>query len=76
MGALSPSDVSSIPDLEQNDSGNFLMNQTVRNFSWQGLTVTVKDRETKKARDLINDITGDVQRGSYPGPYSISRPRY
>lgn len=44
------------------------MNETVRNFSWQGLTVTVKDRETKKARDLINDISGDVQHGLYPGP--------
>ncbi|KAJ5486714.1 hypothetical protein N7530_001014 [Penicillium desertorum] len=63
MGNPSPSDASSTPDLERNDSGHFLMNETVRNFSWQGLTITVKDRETKKARDLINDISGDVQHG-------------
>ncbi|CAG8234214.1 unnamed protein product [Penicillium nalgiovense] len=63
MGNPSPLDASSTPDLERNDSGHFLMNETVRNFSWQGLTVTVKDRETKKARDLINDISGDVQHG-------------
>ncbi|CAG8222530.1 unnamed protein product [Penicillium nalgiovense] len=63
MGNPSPLDASSTPDLECNDSGHFLMNETVRNFSWQGLTVTVKDRETKKARDLINDISGDVQHG-------------
>ena len=50
-------------DLERNDSRQFLMNQTVHSFSWSGLTVTVKDRQTKKARDLINDITGDVQQG-------------
>ncbi|OQE29127.1 hypothetical protein PENFLA_c004G05346 [Penicillium flavigenum] len=63
MGNPSPLGASSTPDLERNDSGHFLMNETVRNFSWQGLTVTVKDRESKKARDLINDITGDVQHG-------------
>ncbi|KAJ5083916.1 hypothetical protein NUU61_008495 [Penicillium alfredii] len=51
------------PDLERNDSGDFLKNHTVRDFSWTGLTVTVKDRETKKARDLICDISGDVQQG-------------
>jgi hypothetical protein len=68
MGVPSTSDVSRTPDLERNDSGQFLMNQTVQNFSWRGLTVTVKDRETKKARDLLNGISGDVQRGEYPGP--------
>ena len=63
MGNSSPLNASSTPDLERNDTGHFLMNETVRNFSWQGLTVTVKDRETKKARDLINNISGDVQQG-------------
>lgn len=53
------------PDLEQNDSGRFLKNHTIRNYSWKGLMVTVKDRETKKARDLIHDISGDVKQGSY-----------
>ncbi|OQD82960.1 hypothetical protein PENANT_c019G07340 [Penicillium antarcticum] len=50
-------------DLENNDNGKFLVNQTVHDFSWRGLTVTVKDRETKQSRDLINDISGDVQKG-------------
>ncbi|KAJ5943668.1 hypothetical protein N7516_003836 [Penicillium verrucosum] len=63
MGDPSPLNEPRSPDLERNDSGRFLMNETVRNFSWQGLTVTVKDRETKKSRDLINDISGDVQHG-------------
>ncbi|KAJ6138892.1 hypothetical protein N7471_005378 [Penicillium samsonianum] len=63
MGDPSPPGASRTPDLERNDSGHFLMNETVRNFSWQGLTVTVKDRETKSPRDLINDISGDVQHG-------------
>ncbi|KAL4806617.1 P-loop containing nucleoside triphosphate hydrolase protein [Aspergillus unguis] len=50
-------------DLERNDASQFLMNHSVHRFSWSGLTVTVKDRQTKKARDLINDISGDVQQG-------------
>jgi hypothetical protein len=41
------------------------MNHSVKTFSWTGLTVTVKDRQTKEARDLINDITGDVQQGMF-----------
>lgn len=52
------------PDLERNEDHQFLMNRSVRNFSWKGLTVTVKDRQTKDARDLINDISGDVQQGA------------
>ncbi|KAF7719993.1 ABC-2 type transporter [Penicillium ucsense] len=50
-------------DVEWNADSRFLMNHSVKNFSWNGLTVTVKDRQTKQARDLINDITGDVQQG-------------
>lgn len=50
-------------DLERNDDQLFLMNRSVQDFSWSGLTVTVKDRQTKQARDLICDISGDVQRG-------------
>ncbi|KAJ5662792.1 hypothetical protein N7462_011718 [Penicillium macrosclerotiorum] len=51
-------------DLERNDEGSrFLMNHVVQSFAWTGLTVTVKDRQTKQARDLINDIGGDVQQG-------------
>lgn len=50
-------------DLERSD-GRFLMNHSVKNFSWSGLTVTVKDRQTKTPRDLICDIGGDVQQGT------------
>ncbi|CAG8351186.1 unnamed protein product [Penicillium salamii] len=61
------------PDLERNDGGDFLMNQTVQNFSWRDLTVTVKDRETKQSRDLINLISGDAQHGMQPGSYRIPK---
>lgn len=56
-------DATSTLDLERNDDSQFLKNHSVHNFSWSGLTVTVKDRQTKKARDLINDISADVQQG-------------
>ncbi|KAI3118642.1 hypothetical protein CBS147326_9936 [Penicillium roqueforti] len=52
-------------DLEQNNGGQFLMNYTVQRYSWKGLTVTVKDHETKKARDLITEISGDVYQGEF-----------
>lgn len=57
-------EASASTDVEMNE-GRFLMNHSVKSFSWRGLTVTVKDRQMKKARDLICDIGGDVQQGMY-----------
>ena len=57
------SDEVGVLDLERNESGRFLMNYSVQNFSWSGLTVTVKDRQTKQPRDLINGVSGDAQQG-------------
>ncbi|KAJ5809614.1 uncharacterized protein N7503_001832 [Penicillium pulvis] len=50
-------------DLERNEARGFLMNGSVSQFSWSGLNVTVKDRQTKQPRDLIHDISGDVRQG-------------
>lgn len=51
-------------DIEGNKSEQaFLLNDNVHSFSWQQLNVTVKDRETKKAKDLIRDINGSVCKG-------------
>lgn len=52
-------------DVEWDADSRFLVNHSVKTFSWTGLTVTVKDRQTKEARDLINDISGDVQQGMF-----------
>jgi hypothetical protein len=52
-------------DVEWDGDSRFLMNHSVKNVSWSGLTVTVKDRQTKEARDLIHDISGDVQQGMF-----------
>lgn len=50
-------------DVEWDGDSRFLMNHSVKNLSWTGLTVTVKDRQTKQPRDLINDISGNVEQG-------------
>ncbi|PLB40266.1 putative ABC transporter [Aspergillus candidus] len=39
------------------------MNNTVHDFSWTDLTVTVKDRRTKQPRNLIDASSGTVQQG-------------
>jgi hypothetical protein len=51
-------------DLEQNSSEEaFLLNNTVHCFAWRQLIVTVKDRQTRKAKDLICDINGRAEQG-------------
>ncbi|KHO00654.1 ABC-2 type transporter [Metarhizium album ARSEF 1941] len=40
-----------------------LDNSTVKNITWSGVTVTVKDRETKVAKRIVDDAAGAVQAG-------------
>ena len=40
-----------------------LQNTTVRNLSWKGVTVTVKDRETKQAKVIVDSVEGIVEAG-------------
>ncbi|KNG91707.1 ABC transporter [Aspergillus nomiae NRRL 13137] len=49
-------------DLERNDH-QFLMNNTVQSFTWDNLTVTVKDRRTKEPRNLIEGCSGTAHHG-------------
>lgn len=63
MSHDTPPTGSSTRDLERNDTNDFLMNNTVHDFTWSGLTVSVKDRKTKQRRNLIEDISGNVQQG-------------
>lgn len=60
-------------DLERNESSSFFKNNTVNDFSWRNLTVTVKDRHTKQPRNLIDGISGSVQQGWWllPGTLCI-----
>lgn len=41
----------------------YLQNTTVRNISWRGVTVTVKDRETKQPKTIVDNVQGYVEAG-------------
>lgn len=40
-----------------------LMNTTVQNITWRGVTVTVKDRETKLPKTIVENVEGIVEAG-------------
>lgn len=42
-----------------------LMNNTVRNYLWQGITVTVKDRKTKEPTNILENVNGIVRAGTF-----------
>ena len=60
-------------DIEQQAMAEaHLKNTTVRDFSWQGVTVTVKDRVTKQPKTLVENAQGVVEAGRETNsPYSI-----
>ncbi|KAL2820886.1 P-loop containing nucleoside triphosphate hydrolase protein [Aspergillus cavernicola] len=61
MAYSSSSDGLNTRDLERSEGHQFLINHSVQSFSWDDLTVTVKDRKTKQPRNLIENINGSVQ---------------
>ena len=40
-----------------------LMNDTVHDFVWQGVTVTVKDFKTKQPKAILENVDGIVKAG-------------
>lgn len=40
-----------------------LLNTTVKNITWSGVTVTVKDRETKEPKTIVDNVEGIVEAG-------------
>ncbi|KAH8673710.1 P-loop containing nucleoside triphosphate hydrolase protein [Xylariales sp. PMI_506] len=50
-------------DLESGFDEGHLLNTTVKNISWQGVTVTVKDRKTKSLRKIVDNVEGLVEAG-------------
>lgn len=52
-------------DIEQKAmDDSHLMNDTVRNFGWQGITVFVKDRKTKERKAILENVEGFVKAGT------------
>jgi hypothetical protein len=50
-------------DVEQKAVDSSLKNDTIRNFGWQGLTVTIKDRKTKEPKAILANVDGYVESG-------------
>lgn len=54
-------------DVEK-DAGNsnyaHLTNETLHNFSWKDVTVSVKDRSTKQPLDILSGVSGLVKAGT------------
>lgn len=53
------------------DEPGFLDNDTVQSFAWRGVTVKVKDRETKEDKSILLNTSGHVQPGA-----SATSPHY
>jgi hypothetical protein len=47
-----------------------LRNTTVHNITWKGVTVTVKDRETKLPKTIVDNVEGIVEAGPSPPPFT------
>lgn len=43
-----------------------LTNTSVHSFSWENVTVTVKDRKTKQPLEILTNINGVIEAGTYP----------
>ena len=54
------------PDVEKGtDTADFahLTNDVVQSFSWQDVTVTVKDRASKQPLDILSNVSGVLEAG-------------
>lgn len=67
-------------DVEKDAAGlgyAHLTNDTVQSFSWEDITVTVKDRATKQPLNILSGVSGIIQAGevlALMGPRSVYIP--
>jgi hypothetical protein len=64
--SMPSSNLSSHVDIEKCTAGVYyahLTNTTVHGYSWEDVTVTVKDRGTKETIDLLSGVNGLVEAG-------------
>jgi hypothetical protein len=65
IGAVPSEDRFSV-DIEKTASSEaHLLNRTVQNFLWKGITVTVNDRATKQPLRILDDVCGVVEAGLF-----------
>ena len=61
-------------DIEQSAvDDSQLMNDTVQNFLWKDVTVTVKDHKTKQPKTILNSVDGIVEAGTASISSSLER---
>ncbi|KAH7243446.1 P-loop containing nucleoside triphosphate hydrolase protein [Fusarium redolens] len=64
MTARKSSDLDNSMDSEQRPvAEKHLLNTTIKNFTWRNVTVTVKDRETKQPKAIVDNVEGIVEAG-------------
>ncbi|KAF5631014.1 ATP-binding protein [Fusarium sp. NRRL 25303] len=64
MTARKSSDLDNSMDSEQRPvAEKHLLNTTIKNFTWRSVTVTVKDRETKQPKAIVDNVEGIVEAG-------------
>lgn len=51
-------------DVEKN-GGDYahLTNTSIKSFGWEGISVTVKDRQTKQPKDILSSVNGMIKAG-------------
>ena len=67
---------STAEDVEKGTAGSdyaHLTNDEVKSFSWEDVTVTVKDRTSKQPIDLLSNVSGIVEAGEM---MALMGPRY
>jgi hypothetical protein len=52
-----------VQDVEKTGDYAHLTNSSVQNFTWENVTVTVKDRNTGAAKAILNNCSGIVKAG-------------
>ena len=56
----------SIEDVEKGTATDYahLANTSVHSYSWENVTVTAKDRKTKRPLEILSGINGIVEAGT------------
>lgn len=54
-------------DVEKDAGADYahLTNTSVQSYAWKNVTVTVKDRRTKKPKDILSNVNGIVHAGKH-----------
>lgn len=51
-------------DVEKTATDEHLQNTTIKNFTWENITVTVKDVKTKLPKALLQGVSGTIKAGT------------